>query len=102
APPEELIAQFLQRRLVTSRPVFPACKIRVRLDEFIHVFDSPATSRAVLEARARLMAAGGRTLAQMSFSLSRPAPTADAAGGVVALRRVTEDLSDRLAEWIAA
>lgn len=102
APPEELVAQFLQRRLVTSRPAFPACKIRVRLDEFVHVFDSPATSRAVLEARARLLAAGGVTMAQHSFSLSRPAPTPDAAGGVVAMRGVTEDLAERLAEWIAA
>ena len=76
-------------------------RLRVEVEEFTQVFDAPARSRAVLRARATLL--GSRTLvAQRSFSLERPATTADAEGGVRALRDVADELMVQLIDWTAA
>lgn len=75
--------------------------LRVEIEEFTQVFDAPARSRAVLRARATLL--GNRTLvAQRSFSLERPAATADAEGGVRALRDIADELMVQLIDWTAA
>jgi len=78
------------------------CRLRVDLDEFIQRFDTVSSSIGLIEVRASLLAP--RTdviLAFESFHAKRPAPTADAAGGVVALREGATALGLQLADWLA-
>jgi cholesterol transport system auxiliary component len=101
APPGELVEHALRRRLVAAGARLSGCRLRVRLDEFLQVFDAPADSRAVLEARVQLLGAGGLPLAERGISISRPAPAPDAQGGVTALGAAVDELAATLAEWLA-
>jgi len=75
--------------------------LRVELEEFSQVFDSPQASRAVARARASLVR-GGRTLAaQKNFAVEKPAPGADAAGGAQALAAAADQLVAELLAWAA-
>lgn len=78
------------------------CRLRVDLDEFIQRFETVSDSVGLIEMRASLLAP--RTdviLAFESFYVKRPAPSADAAGGVIALREGATALSLQLADWLA-
>jgi cholesterol transport system auxiliary component len=109
-PLSQLLSQRLRQQLAASSSagvLMPADglraphSLRVEIEEFTQVFDAPARSRAVLRARATLL--GNRGLvAQRSFSLERPAATADAEGGVRALRDVADELIVQLIDWTAA
>jgi len=109
-PLSPLISQRLRQQLAAASSagvLTPADglraphSLRVEIEEFTQVFDAPARSRAVLRARATLL--GNRGLvAQRSFSLERPAATADAEGGVRALRDVADELIVQLIDWTAA
>lgn len=100
APPAELVGHALRKRML-SGAAGGACRLRVDLDEFAQVFDSANASRAVLEVRVQLVApTGGEILARRSFSLSRPAASADASGGAAALSGAVETLSAELHDWL--
>lgn len=101
--PAEMLDVVLGRILQTQ----PAengsgCRLRIDLDEFIQRFDAVDSSVGLIEMRASLLAP--RTdvlLAFESFYVKRPAPTPDAAGGVVALREGATALGLQLADWLA-
>lgn len=100
APPAELLGHALKKRMLSGAAA-GACRLRVDLDEFIQVFDSPKASRALIEVQVQLLApAGGELLARRSFSLSRPAASADAGGGAAALAGAAEALSSELHDWL--
>ena len=91
-------ASSLSRRGATPPPV-----LRVELEEFSQVFDSPAASRGVLRLRCTLLentGGGERLVAQRSFHVQRPAPSADAPGGVRALTAATEAAAQDIAAWL--
>ena len=72
--------------------------LRVELDEFAQVFDSPGKSRAVV--RLRVSMVGNRVLlAQRNFQVERPASTPDAEGGVRALIGASDEAIDQLIGW---
>jgi cholesterol transport system auxiliary component len=74
--------------------------LRSELFEFEQVFDQPGRSRGVLRLRATLE---GRDLwAQRVFVIEKPAPTADAAGGVTALSQCADELAVLISQWAAA
>ena len=108
-PPAALVTQRLRQRfaaassggvLVPADGLRAAFSLRIEIEEFAQVFDAPGSSRAVLRARASLL--GSRALvAQRTFSLERPATTADAAGGVRALIATSDELIGQLLEWTA-
>ncbi|HET7764010.1 MAG TPA: ABC-type transport auxiliary lipoprotein family protein [Burkholderiales bacterium] len=109
-PPAELIGSRVRGRLAASGKggiVHPAdgarasYALRVELDEFAQVFDAPKQSRAVVRLRASVL---GRSalLAQKSFSVERPASTADAEGGVRALIEASDAAVDQLVDWTIA
>jgi cholesterol transport system auxiliary component len=57
----------------------------------------------VLRLRCTLLqntAGGERLVAQRSFNVQRPAPTADAAGGVRALGAATDAAAQEIAAWL--
>jgi len=98
--PSELLGHALRKRML-SGTAGGACRLRVDLDEFLQVFDSAKESRALLEARVQLIApAGGEVLVRRSFSLSRPAASADAGGGAAAMAGAVEALSTELHDWL--
>jgi cholesterol transport system auxiliary component len=110
APPAELIGARLRSRL--ARIVEPGLAssrdgvagehvVRIELEEFSQVFDTPSSSRGVLRARATLIGGARRTtIAQRAFAFERPAPAADAAGGAAALAATGNDLVEAVVEWL--
>lgn len=117
APPGQLVRQRLRDHLGRTRPVLDAAGgaslarrggalppvLRVELEEFSHLFDSPTQSRGVVRVRCTLLEstpAGERLVAQRSFTVERPAPTADAAGGVRALTAATDAVAQDIGTWL--
>lgn len=103
APPAQLVERLLQRRLL-SAPVAvgdSGCRLRFLLEEFEQGFDSPHSSRMMVEGRVTLMPLRrDMLLAQRVFQVGRPAATADARGGVQAARTATEALAGEIAQWL--
>jgi cholesterol transport system auxiliary component len=75
--------------------------LRLDLEEFSQVFDSPEKSRGVVRLQARLVR-GRELAAQQSFAVELPAPSANAEGGVRALSAASDEAGRRLADWLAA
>lgn len=117
APPGQLLAQRLRTVLGRERAVlFDSAAaslarrtgsvplvLRVQLEEFSHRFDSTSESLGVLRVRCTLLentAAGERFVAQRSFDIERPAPSADAAGGVRALSAASDAAARDIAAWL--
>jgi cholesterol transport system auxiliary component len=110
--PAELLRQRLadtlgQRRALLSPEGAAStgtATLRLSLEEFSQLFDSPQQSRALLRLRATLSQtgpAGDRVLAQRSIIVQRPAPSADAPGGVRALSAATDAAAEELLDWLA-
>ncbi len=75
--------------------------LRVELEEFSQVFDSPQASRGVAHARATLVRGGRALAAQKNFVVEKPAPGADAAGGAQALAAAADQLVGEILAWAA-
>jgi cholesterol transport system auxiliary component len=116
APPGQLLRQRLRDVLGRDRAVLdstagaaiarrgtPPPVLRVELEEFSQTFDAPADSKGVLRVRCTLLentAGGERLVAQRSFEVQRPAPSADATGGVRALTAATDAAAQEIALWL--
>jgi cholesterol transport system auxiliary component len=108
APAVLFTAQLRQRLAATTRSgvlvpgdgVRANATLRVELQEFSQVFDAPDRSRAVVRVRAVLVS-DARLVAQTSFSVDRPAPSPDSAGGARALALAADAAIDRLIGWTA-
>lgn len=77
--------------------------LRVTLDEFSQYFDAPEASVGLVRLRATLVQSqpgGDRVLAQRTFTARRPAPSADAAGGVKAMAAATDAAVAELVVWV--
>jgi len=98
--PPAMLRQALARSLGSVEGQ-GGCRLRIELDEFIQRFDDAGMSRAEVLVRASLLPArGDRILAVRAFALAAPAPSADAAGGVLAHREAVGGLAQRLEEWM--
>ncbi|HZN48277.1 MAG TPA: ABC-type transport auxiliary lipoprotein family protein, partial [Ramlibacter sp.] len=117
APPGQLVRQRLRDVLGAERAVLdaaaasslarrggtPPSVLRVELEEFSQLFESSSASKGVLRLRCTLLentAGGERLVAQRNFDVQRPAPSADAAGGVRALAAATEAAAQDIARWL--
>lgn len=118
APPPQLIRQRLREKLGAERPVLDPSEsaalarnggamprvLRLDLEEFSHLFDSPGRSWGVVRLRASLFentTAGERLIAQRSVIARQPAPSPDASGGVRGLTAATDAAADELRQWLA-
>ena len=107
-PPAALLTERLRSRFAPSGAgeVHTASDdpapyaLHAELFEFEQVFDRPDRSRGVLRLRATLEGKG--VWAQRTFAIEKPAPTADAAGGVSALTQCSDELAVLIVEWVAA
>jgi cholesterol transport system auxiliary component len=117
APPPQLVRQRLREQLGRERPVLNAGEsaalsreggvaprvLRIELEEFSHVFDTPAQSHGLLRLRATLFDSrveGERLLGQRAVVVRRPAASADAPGGVRALAAATDAAAAELSQWL--
>lgn len=117
--PTQLVYQRLRTALSANRTVLATEEsatlaraqgsrpgtLRVSLDEFTHYFESPSSSAGLVRLRATLVqgtAGGDRVIAQRSFTARRPAPSADAAGGVKALAAASDAAIAEIAAWVDA
>lgn len=116
-PATQLVGQRLREHLGQRRTIMSAGEgaallrqdgqqplvLRVDLDEFSQLFTTPTASSALVRLRATVvdnLPAGQKILAQRQFVVQRPAPTADAAGGVRALAEATDALAAELSQWL--
>ncbi len=108
-PPAQLVRQRLrdqlsQQRVVLNSAEGPAAFIlRLELEEFTQVFEAPDRSVGLVRLRATLLESTGgreRLVAQRRFTVERPAPSPDAAGGVRALTTATDAAIAEIAQWL--
>ena len=119
-PPAQLVQQRLREHLGQRRAILQPDNsaalernaaqggklpsvLRVELEEFSHLFTSPAESAGVLRLRATLvdpMPLGESLRGQRVFIVRSPARSADAAGGVAALAAASEQAAQELAAWV--
>lgn len=117
AAPPQLIRQRLREQLGQSRAVLDLTEsaalargggamprvLRIELEEFSQVFDSPTQSWGLLRLRASLfenVAAGEKLLGQRNIIKREPAPSADASGGVRALAAATDAAAAEIGQWL--
>jgi len=108
-PPAALLGQRMRANIAraSSAGVFvPAdgvragYTLRLELEEFSQVFDTPDSSRAVLHLRASLIRQRA-IVAQQSFSIEHAAATPNAEGGVRALIAASDAAGEKLIDWLA-
>lgn len=118
-PPAQLVRQRLRETLGRTRPVFNAGEgpalnrgasqgvlprtLQLELEEFSHLFEAPGSSVGLIRLRATLvenLPSGEKLLAQRSFIVQRPAPSADAPGGVRALTAATDAAIEEMSTWL--
>ena len=104
ANPGQLLTQRLRQQLGApdAAGAAEACALRIELQEFSQVFDSPQHSRALLQATAILTDATRRVIAERQFVAEKNAATPDARGGVGALVEAGNELGQQLAHWLGA
>ena len=117
-PPAQLVRQRLREQLGQQRNIFYArgglalnrsqnavlpLLLRLDLDEFSHVFTTPSASVGLIRLRATLIeqaTSGEKLVAQRSIVVQRPAPSADAPGGVRALTAATDAAIEEIDKWL--
>lgn len=110
APPAAMVGQTLEDTLADS-DIFKAVTdagvsatdivLQVSLTNFEQVFVSRQRSFGLVHARATLLQAGSDTvLAQREFHYRVPSPSADAAGGVQALGKASNQLTATISQWL--
>ncbi|WP_229457963.1 ABC-type transport auxiliary lipoprotein family protein [Massilia glaciei] len=75
--------------------------LRIEVDDFSHVFDSPGASHGQVVLRASLFD-GHRLLDQRTFSRKSAATSADAGGGARALAASADAVAGEMLAWLAA
>ncbi|KAA3651540.1 ABC-type transport auxiliary lipoprotein family protein [Denitromonas sp.] len=101
--PSEMV-RIVAGRVIEALPATngSGCRLRIDVDEFIQRFDTVDRSVGLIELRASLLAPRtDAVLAHQAFAVEVPAPTADAAGGVVAMRAGVNRLTVEVGQWLA-
>jgi ABC-type uncharacterized transport system auxiliary subunit len=103
-PPAQLIQQRLARALglIAVGQDRAACVLRVEIDEFSQVFDTPRQSRGLLQGRLVWLDRSRAVLESMTVTIERPASSADSQGGVLALRAAVDALIETVSAHEAA
>lgn len=100
-PPAQLIQLHLGRGLglIPAGQGRAACVLRLDIEEFSQIFDSPVISRGVLQGRLQWLDRGRGQLAEQRVDIRIPAGSADSRGGVAALTAAVETLTANISGW---
>ncbi len=104
ANPSVLLAQRLRQQLGVSGAASGTttiCMLRVELQEFSQIFDSPHASRSLLQGSAAMTDQKRQVVAERRFAIEKTAATPDARGGVGALIAASNELGRQLAGWLS-
>lgn len=99
-------AQMIQQRLVRDLGMVPVgqgrtnCVLRLDVEEFTQVFDTPASSRAVMQVRAQWLDRGRKQIAERRLQIEEADAGPNAQSGVAAQTRNVDRLSNLLQAWI--
>jgi cholesterol transport system auxiliary component len=74
---------------------------QIELDEFDQIFERPDRSHVVIALRATLRGGDG-SRSVLAFVTEQPASTPDAAGGARALTQASDELIQRIIDWVAS
>ena len=99
ATPAQLVEPLLARELGAGAG--GECKLSLRLDEFVQLFDGKGKSEVLISGSMSLR--GDRVdgvYARDEFDLRQPAASADPAAGVAALRQASDALAVRIRDWL--
>lgn len=113
-PPAQLVRQRLREQLGARRALLipgdgdtlsaaTPLTLRIELEEFSQLFETPERSMGLLRLRATLVQpgpTGEKLVAQHNVLVQRPAPSADAAGGVRALTAATDAAVQEIDQWL--
>ena len=117
-PPAQLVRQRLREQLGQRRTVFNAGEsaalnrsqnavlpllLRIDLEEFSHLFTTPAASIGLIRLRVNLLEvtpAGEKLVGQRNVVVQRPADSLDAPGGVRALAQATDAAIEEIDQWL--
>lgn len=117
-PPAQLVRQRVREKLGQRRAVFSAGSsvalnrsqnavlpllLRLDLEEFSHLFNTPNESVGLIRLRATLLEitpAGEKLVGQRNLIVQRPAPSSDAPGGVQALTAATDAAIEEIDQWL--
>lgn len=102
ASPDKLLQHALQKHLQVSGAT--QCALQVTVEVFDQVFDTPTSSRGVIQLRALLVIGTGRlkTLQSTRVSFEHTALSADARGGADALKAGAEEAVAAIVNWAGA
>ena len=99
ATPAQLVEPLLARELGAGTG--GECKLSLRLDEFVQLFDGKGKSEVMIAGSMSLRGdRPGGVYAHEEFDLRQPAVSADPAAGVAALRQASDALAVRIREWL--
>jgi len=84
-----------------AAPAGQLLNLRLEVDEFTQVFDSPTQSRGVLQGRMTLFDKQRKLIFERPFSVEKPAPSPDARGGVVALSLAADAFGQEIGRRLA-
>jgi cholesterol transport system auxiliary component len=101
---DRLIGSAKTSTTATAAPSRPPLSLRLELEEFSQLFDTPHHSTGLLRLRATLTQAsptGEQVIHQRAFTLQRPAPSPDAPGGVQALAEASDAVALEVEAWVA-
>lgn len=103
--PAQLVRARVRDALAAQGPVLTVegsapWVLRIELDEFSQIFESPSSSSGLIRLRASLLK-NDQLVAQTSVIAREAALTQDAAGGVRALTGATDDAVRQLSQWLA-
>lgn len=77
--------------------------LRIQILEFSQVFETPQQSAGQIQLTATLEdPRRAKPLIQRTFLVQKPAQTADARGGAIALTQASDDLATELLKWVQA
>lgn len=95
-------AMLVQQRLLQQLGLVPAgaeCLLRIDIDEFSQIFDTPQNSRGTLRVRLSLLDHSRNVVAERAAAIDQPAPSPDSRGGVAALTAAVAKLGDEVDAW---
>ena len=111
APPSELLTLRLRQRISAANDGFTlerlpseadGYQLRITLEDFTQVFQTPHHSQCRVRMSATLIRRGGEVLAQRTFRTTSEAPTADAAGAVEGLLDASDSNLAQIVAWLHA